>query len=531
MSSTGQHAVRVRDAEENLRNFLLRAVKTTPDRPAVIERNPDGDFTAVTYRDLCDRTDAYAGRLAELGLDVGDRVIVESDVDSHAVALLLACWTLGLSVIPVSPQTPAKRLLSIIGTAEPALFLQSADGRREDLPGPLGTARFGAGGLRVTRHPAPRDRHRHDVLATDTAYIIFTSGTTGRPKGVVMSHRAVIALLRAVIGERLLTAEDRLATTSPLQFDFALFDIGYTLGTGATLVPVPRTELNWPRRFLTFLDEAGVTQADGVPSIWRSALRHEPEQLAGLRRLRSVLFSGEEFPLPELRRMQQLLPGVRFINCYGATESMACSFTEVPNPLPDETERLSIGYPLPGFDITLLDADGRPVEEPGVEGQIHLRAPSLFTGYWDDPEATARALVPDPLDPRSGRRVLCSGDLAHRGTGGELYYRGRTDSQVQLRGNRVELKEVERRLLEFPGISAAVALVLPRPGQDPVLYAFVVLESPGSDLDKSKLRAFCGDTLPAYMIPHDIVAVDEIPLTVNGKADRAALAARVVDRP
>ncbi|MFJ6131061.1 AMP-binding protein [Streptomyces griseoviridis] len=530
MSLTEQRAARVRDSVDNLRGFLLRAVKTTPDKPAVVERAGTGQLISVSYQELARRVDEYVAQLEPLGLDVGDRVVLESEVSSCAVAMLLACSTLGLPFIPVSPETPAKRLESIIATAEPALFVQAADGVREKIPEPVGTARFGPEGICVQRAPAPRTRHRREVVDTDTAYIIFTSGTTGRPKGVVMSHRAVIALFSALLGEALITAEDRVATTSPLQFDFALFDIGFALCSGATLVPVPRGELKWPRRFLAFLDEAEVTHVDGVPSIWRPVLRHEPERLAGMTRLRGVLFTGEDFPLPELRHLQLALPQVRITNGYGATESMACSFTEVPDPLPVDLERLSIGVPLPGFDVTLLNGDGNPVTGAGAEGEIYLRSPSLFTGYWDDPEATRSALVPDPLDPRSGRPVLRSGDLACRGEGGELYFLGRVDSQVQIRGSRVELREVERQLLEFPGIRAAVALLLPRPTQDPVLTAFVVMEPDGAELDKMKVRAFCMDTLPGYMVPQDIVAVEDIPLTVNGKADRAALAARIPGR-
>ncbi|MEV0322095.1 AMP-binding protein [Streptomyces sp. NPDC050658] len=516
----------------NICGFLLAAGANAPDRPAVVERDAAGGLVTVTYGGLAERVDAYAAELAKLGLDVGDRVVLESDVSASAVAMLLACARLGLPFIPVSPETPAKRLIAVIDAAEPALFVQASDGCREGIPEPVATARFGPEGVLVERAPEPRVRYRNTVVDTDAAYIIFTSGTTGRPKGVVMSHRSVIALFTALLGEGLLTPQDRVATTSPLQFDFALFDIGFALGSGATLVPVPRRELNWPRRFLAFLREAEVTQVDGVPSIWRPVLRHEPEMLAGLDALRGVLFTGEDFPLPELRRLQGLLPKVRITNGYGATESMACSFTEVPSPLPEETERLSIGFPLPGFDATLLDDAGRPVTEPGVDGQIYLRAPSLFTGYWDDPEATGRALVPDPLDPRSGRLVLRSGDLAYRGAGGELYFRGRVDSQVQIRGNRVELKEIERRLLEFPGVGVAVALLVPRDGQDPALHAFVAMNpAAASSFDRNLVREFCREALPAYMVPQDIAVIDEIPLTVNGKADRAALADRVTSRP
>jgi len=511
---------------ENLHGFMLAPARFAPEREAVVERDASGGLTAVTYRQLADRVAAYADVLAEAGLDVGERVMIESDNSSAAIALLLACSTLGLVFIPVSPTTPERRFEMIMGDAAPALYAHAAGVEREAVPAGVGRAVFGPDGLRIERRPAPRIRHRRRAVPTDTAYIIFTSGTTGRPKGVVMSHRSVVAFYRAVREEGLLTTEDRVASTSPLQFDFSLFDMGFTFGAGATLLLVHRQDLGWPRRFTSFLREAGATQVDGVPSIWRPALRHAAADLAGLDRLRGVLFSGEEFPLPELRRLQQVLPAVRITNLYGPTESMAISLTEVPNPLPEGQDRLSIGTAYRGAEMTIHDEQGRPVEEPGVVGQIHLRAPSLFTGYWGDPDTTRRVLVPDPLDPNSGRTVLRTGDLAYWGPDGRLFFVGRSDSQVQVRGNRVELGEVERHLLDHPGVSSAVVLLLDSVGAAAQLAAFVVAAPDAPAVDKAALRTFCAETLPPYMVPQKIFFLNELPLTANGKVDRAALLAQ-----
>ncbi|GAB7188321.1 adenylate forming domain class I superfamily protein [Kitasatospora sp. Ki12] len=521
MNTNQLPAARVHGSVENLHRFLLAAAETAPDRVAVVELGTDGAFTDVSYRELARRTDAYTEALAGLGLDVGDRVLIESDTSSWAIAMLLACARLGLPFVPVSHETPEQRLRTIVEAAEPALLVQAAGNAPRELPGSVGTGWFGPDGLSVERRPAARARHRHEVTETDPAYLVFTSGTTGRPKGVVMSHRAVVTFFRGILQYGVIGAEDRVATTSSLQFDFALFDIGFTLGAGATLVVVDRDRLRWPRRFVNLLRDTGVTHVDGVPSIWRPILQNEPGALAGLDRLRGILFTGEDFPLPELRRLQELLPHVRFVNGYGATESMACSAGLLGNPLPEGLERLPIGTGHPGAELLLFDPEGRPVESTGVVGEIHLRSPALFTGYWDDPEATHKVLVPDPLNPRSGQLVFRTGDLAYRGEDGQLYFCGRADSQVQIRGHRVELGEVERRLREFPGVSSAVALVAPRPGADPALHAFVVAD----DFDAIGIRKFCLESLPHYMAPQLVHAVDDIPVTVNGKVDRAALLA------
>jgi amino acid adenylation domain-containing protein len=508
----------------------LAVASSQPDAPAVIEAGDRGDLVTVTFGELERRVDDYVATLERLGLDVGDRVVVDSATSADAVTMLAACASVGLTFITVSPETPTRRLLSIIDAAEPALYAHAASTPRQGLPPHVGTVRLGPTGLEVGRPPRSRKPHRQAVVGTDPAYIIFTSGTTGRPKGVVMSHRAVIAFLRGVLQQGVVSAGQRVASTSPFQFDFALGDICLALGSGSAVIPVPRSRLNWPRRFVGFLRHTQATQVHGVPSIWRQALKHEPEALASLP-LRRVMFSGEEFPIAELRQLQELLPRTSFINCYGATESMACSVTEVPNPLPAGTERLSIGWAHPGAEVTLVDEDGLPIEQPDVLGEIYLRSPALFTGYWNDPQASSAVLVPDPLNPRSGQKVLRTGDLAYRGTGGELYFVGRRDSQVQIHGNRVELGEVERRILEFPGVAGAAALMLPGANDSAKLHAFIVLKSMDVAVSGVDVRNFCLATLPDYMAPHGVHIIEELPLTENGKADRQRLASLVSSAP
>jgi amino acid adenylation domain-containing protein len=509
---------------ERLDEFMLAAAKVTPDRPAVVEQGDDGLLVTLTYRQLERLVHSYAFALDELGLHIGDRVVIEANTSGRAIAMFLACSSLGLTFIPVSPEVPLQRLLTIIRSAEAAFHMQPINGRR-NVPPDLPTGRFGRHGLVVGRAPKPRTRHRREIVATDAAYMIFTSGTTGRPKGVVMSHRGVIAFYRGMLAHGIITSDARVATTSPLQCDFALLDIGLALGTGATLLAVPREAVRWPRRLLGFLRQSGATQVNGVPTIWRPVLRHEAAALADLDQIRGVLFSGENFPLSELRQLQRALPMVRIVNCFGPTESMAFSLTDVPNPLPASTKRLSIGFAYRGAEMMLINEHEQPIDQPNVVGEIYMRGPSLFNGYWDDPEATHKALVPDPINPRSGQLVYRSGDMAYRGEPGELYFCGRTDSQVKIRGNRVELGEVEQRLVEFPGISAAVAFVRRRSGQDGELSAFVVLEPGMADFDEATLSAFCRETMPDYMVPRDVRVLAELPVTTNGKTDRAALAA------
>ncbi|MFI7394910.1 AMP-binding protein [Streptomyces tendae] len=510
-------------AADNLGHYLLAPAARTPDKAAVVELDENGTLTEVTYRHLAALTDTYTHTLQPLGLDIGERIVVEAHTGAAAVALLVACSRLGLAFVPVSPHTPDNRLLAILRSVEPALHARAAHLTRRDLPWNGATAHFGPHGLTTHHPPAPRPRRRRHVLALDTAYIIFTSGSTGHPKGVVMSHRAIVTFLRAVIADKLAGHTDRIATTSPLQFDFALFGIGIALGSGATLVPLARTHLDSPRRMVTFLRETGVTQIHAVPSLWRPVLRHDPHLLTQLDRLRTVVFAGEAFPLAELRRLQQALPGTRLVNGYGATESMAASFTDVPDPLPPGQQALPIGHTHPGAEITLIDTAGKVVTRPGVTAEIHLRSPALFSGYWNDPAATARVLIPDPVDPRHGQPVLRTGDLAYLDAAHQLYFAGRADTQVQIRGNRVELGDVESVLAQLPDVTSAAAAVVTH-GNDHVLMAAIVTDNPRTPFDEKAALAFCARELPSYMTPRRIRPLPALPLTENGKIDRVLLA-------
>ncbi|WP_019632595.1 AMP-binding protein [Actinomadura atramentaria] len=502
-------------AGELIDGFLLGSPGAGPERTAVVQPVAGG-FVEISYGELRGRVARAAAVLDGLGLAPGDRVLIESDTSAAAVVVLLACARAGLTFVPVSPELPTARLRRIIAVTRPSLLLAAGAGRLDEAPDGAGAGTFDDAGVRVLRGPVVGAAVPFRVVETDPAYVVFTSGTTGRPKGIVMSHRAVLAFFRGMLAQCAPGADGRVASVSPFQFDMTMLDLGQALGGGAALVPVPRGLLRQPRRFVAFLDAAGVTQVDGVPSVWRPVLRHAPAELGGLRdRLRQIIVGGEAFPVPEFRRLRALLPRTRMVNVFGQSESIACSFAEIPEAVPDAG--LPIGPAHPGAEMMLLDERGAPVTEPGAVGEIHLRGAALFSGYWADPEATRAALVPDPRCPESGQRVFRSGDLARLGADGELYFAGRRDAQVQVLGNRVEPAEVERRLLAYPGVEGAAVLAVADG-----LAAFVVAPR---GVSEAALRAACLAELPAYMVPRVLRFVNGIPVNANGKVDRAALLA------
>jgi amino acid adenylation domain-containing protein len=503
--------------------FLLRTAGADADRVAIVSGS-----RSFTYRELGLAADAYAASLHAAGLRHGDAVAIQMEPGFESVATFLACSEAGFVYVPFNADAPAPRVEAVCAAVGARCMVRAASGPRgdDDAGGwqPAATALADGTRLRVTGSSRPPDRLDHRLLESDPAYVIFTSGSTGRPKGVVMTHRAAVVAFRAIADA--CRAPGRVASLSPLGFDFTLFNMAAALSLGRTLVFVPRALQLHPRRLVELLRDEAVEQVHSVPSTWSILLRHCPDDVASLRELSGVVLGAEEVTPALVRALRARLPSLRVLNAYGPTESICASFHEVPNPLPDEWSTIPIGDAHPGAELLLVDPDGESVREQGVPGDLYLRAASLFSGYWDSPEETAAALVPDPLRPASGERVFRTGDVAVRTPAG-LVFAGRRDHQVQVHGHRVELEEVERCLVEAPGVAAA-ALAHLRSGDDQTLVALVVRDDEATTA--GHLRAHCRRELPDYMVPGRVFFVDEMPRGPTGKLDRAEVAAVAAER-
>ena len=498
--------------------------RRTPERAAIRDRN--GEWT---YRELSDASIRLSQRLAETGLRRGDRVLVDLEPTREGVATLFACSRLGFVFVPVSPDTPTERVAQIAQLAGVALTVHR-DERR-------GVTEFGVPHFlleNVKLRPSSVEATAgsdtlENVVGTDLAYIVFTSGTTGTPKGIAMTHGAMMAFFRGMVQRCQLDAEARVGTISPLSFDLSLLDMGLAFGSCATLVQVPRNLVHQPRRFMEFLCETRVTQMNGVPSIWRMVLPHAAEMLPQTE-LECVVLAGEACQMADVRTLRSKLPRLHIINVFGQSESIACSFWDVPIPLDDDATELSVGHPHQGVEWFLLDEEGREIIGPGT-GELYMKGPTLFSGYWNDQEATDRALVPDPRCRDTNTIVLKTGDVLERDSAGNFAFRGRVDLQVQILGNRVELEEIERCLGGHPDVARAVVRLDP---DDSSRLVALVEPSPTAGADRcttEELRAHCSRQMPAYMVPKQMTWVDAIPLTGHGKLHRAAVKAELSAPP
>ncbi|WP_238782632.1 amino acid adenylation domain-containing protein [Streptomyces monomycini] len=483
----------------------------TPDATALVFRD-----TTWTYAELDARANRLARHLASLGVRPGTLAAVAVPRSADLVLTLLAVLKAGGAYLPLDPDYPADRLAYMLDDARPVCVVTDRDDR---VPGDGQLPVVVLEGLDLDPYPGtvpPRP-----LTPDHPAYVIYTSGSTGRPKGVVVSHRAIDNRLRWMQGEYGLDPGDRVLQKTPSGFDVSVWEFFWPLRQGATLVVAEAGGHRDPAYLARVIREQAITTCHFVPSMLQMFLA-EPDTVncTGLRR---VFCSGEALPRETAREFARALPDVELHNLYGPTEAAvdvtyhACA--------PDGEGPVPIGAPVWNTRLYVLDAALQPCP-PGVPGELYLAGTQLADGYLGRPGLTATRFVDDPYGP-DGDRMYRTGDLARWTDRGELLYLGRTDHQVKLRGQRVELGEIEEALAALPAVAAACAVVREdRPG-DQRLTGYVTYEHRDGDTppDPEELRAALARTLPEHMVPTSVVALDAFPLSPNGKLDRKQLPA------
>lgn len=506
-----------------LHHYLLAKGREAPDSTALVCRDQ-----VWSYATLERRAAGYAAQLRALGLGPGKRMAFVLDPCPEAIALVIACSMLGAVFVPLSPEMPPQRIDLVLRSVTPAAVVRQGAGGQLGVTHRLGGQADGEQALLPTELAPAELLPPPGQDPAQMAYVIFTSGTTGQPKGIMASHRAAIGFFRG-FSQYGVTAADRIGTVAPLQFDFSLCDMGVTLGCGATLVQVPRLLVHKQDAFIDYLARKQVTIMHAVPSVWSGLLAGQPEQLGRLTDLRAVMYAGESFAPHQLRTLEQHLPGVQIVQGFGHSESIGCSFKRLPRPFATVDGKVSSGQAIAGMEMFLLDEQLREITAPHVVGELYLKGEPLFSGYWQDPQLTAATLVPDPRPgadgaPRGGT-VFKSGDRMFRDEAGDFYACGRVDLMVKISGYRVELEEIENRLAGHPGVADAV--VVPLQEDDRLrLVAYVVAAAADGQaaVTSAALREHCADALPRYMRPSEYHFVAALPTTVNGKRDRHQLA-------
>ncbi|MER8034794.1 non-ribosomal peptide synthetase [Streptomyces hydrogenans] len=484
-----------------------------PGRPAVV----CGD-DAVDRGGLQAWAGRIAARLAAAGVRPGDRVGVLADRSTAMVAAVLGALRAGAAYVPVDPSHPDERIAALLADAGVTATLVT--GRHGDRPVPAPVAADDPD-LREPTGPdaaAADDGTAVDATPTggataDEAYLIYTSGSTGAPKGVVVGHAQLAASTAA--RRAVYPGEPVFLLLSPLAFDSSVAGLWGTLTAGGRLVVAGPDAYRDPEALVALVERHSVSHLLCVPSLYDALLaaaeRTGPARLASLT---TVVTAGETLPEALLRRHTAVLgPSAVLVNEYGPTECTVWASYRRCRP----GGPVDIGGPVPGALLYVLDAAGRLVP-PGVTGELHIGGTGVAHGYAGRPEATARVFVPDPFEGGTAR-MYRTGDLVRWSAEGTLEFLGRRDNQVKIRGHRVELGAVETALRGCPGVREAV--VVPDPDGDR-LAGFVVTDDPSG---LPALRARLAATLPEAAVPAVLRAMDAFPVTVNGKADRAALTA------
>jgi amino acid adenylation domain-containing protein len=497
-------------SDPTLHARLWRAADARPNGPAIV----DGD-TTVSYRELANEVRQLAAMLVDAGAKPGERVAVLLDKSATAIAALYAVLASGAAYVPLDPDAPASRIETIVRDCTPCALLT------ERTRAPLWES------LRAVPHvitvdsdepnDAAEDLDLDRARSSDLAYILYTSGSTGVPKGIAHTHESALAFVEWAASEFRLTPDDRVASHAPFHFDLSTFDLYSVPAAMATMVLVPRAAAMFPRTLRDFLREQAITVWYSVPWPLMQLAERSGLEAGELSALRAVLYAGEPFPVASLRHLMSLLPGARFANLYGPTECNVCTWHDIAS-LDDDAD-VPIGHPIAGVDA-LAVADDRVVDAGGV-GELYVHGPTVMQGYWGDAARTAATLVDHPVDADGRGPWLRTGDLVEVLTDGGFRFRGRRDDQVKHRGNRVELGDVEAALSSHPAVAACAVVLVPDDRVGTRLVAFVSAQDTAPA--ESDLREACAQALPRYMVPDRFEFLSTLPRTSTGKTDRRAL--------
>jgi amino acid adenylation domain-containing protein len=509
----------------HLSQLLDRANLLRPDHPAVEDERGE----IYTYRELFRAADRLATCLHRWGVGRGDRVGLFLPKGREAVATIHGILRSGGAYVPVDPGSPAIRgagILADAGVKAVVVAAEHAGDLRDAWPvaGPL--PRFVVVG---DGRSCPTDASWDRVMADDApsplppahdegdlAYILYTSGSTGQPKGVMLSHANAFAFLDWCDRTFGLDPEDRFASHAPFHFDLSIFDLYASCRLGATLALIGESTGKDPARLAHFLLERSITVWYSAPSILALLADQRGVDAPGFPAPKLVLFAGEVFPVAPLRKLRNAWPEARLWNLYGPTETNVCTAFPIPETIDhDRQTPFPIGSACPPAVLKVVDERGRPLPA-GTVGELVVGGPGVMLGYFGRPDLTSRAFFLD-----DGGAWYRTGDLVTDDGQGCHHFHGRRDRMVKKRGYRIELGEIESALYRHEGVDRAA--VIARATDDGAsLVAFVAMK-PGLKGSIIALKRHCTRFLPPYMVPDEVQFLSNLPTTSTDKVDYQGL--------
>jgi len=519
-----------------LHQGVTAQAQARPEATALAFKN-----TRLRYAELEEASNRLAHLLRETGCRRGDRVGLLMPKTPTAIVGMLGTLKVDLIYVPMDPASPAARQARVLEVSDCRCIL-AAGPVSQNLRGALAAATLVQPpmigrldeGPQSEADPAPAFT-LYDLPAypatppacansdDDVAHILFTSGSTGIPKGVMITHANVAHFLKWANRYFGTAPSDRISQHPPLHFDLSTFDIFGTLWAGAELHLVPQ-ELNLlPHKLAQFIREARLTQWFSAPSVLNLMAKFDVIGQNDFPSLRRVMWCGEAIPTPTLIHWMRRLPHARFTNLYGPTEAtIASSYYAVPCCPRDEREPIPIGDACDGEELLILDGRLQSVA-PGDIGDLYIRGTGLSPGYWRDREKTDSVFLPCPGGAGPRDRIYKTGDLARRGADGLLYFLGRADTQIKSRGYRIELGEIEAALHSLPALRESAVVAIQSDGFEGWLICCAYVLASESVVSVENLRKDLARLLPAYMLPTRWARHEALPKNANGKIDRPRL--------
>jgi polyketide synthase PksJ len=490
-----------------LHEWIASQIETSPEAEAVRHNR-----ATLSYRELGQRSDALATFLHQHGVAPGALVGVCLERSLDLLVTLLGVMKTGAAYVPMDPEYPSERLRHIVEGSRAAVVLtqSSLESLVRATVAPETTVLLVDRPFPDTGTPGAAPAPSHRVRPTDLAYVIYTSGSTGKPKGVMIPHRALTNLLAAMARTPGMRAGDRMLALASFAFDMSVPELYLPLVTGGTCILCDSASARDPQRLMEEIGRHRPTLMQATPTTCSMLLQAGWQNHEGV-----VVLCGAEPLTPPLKE-QLLARGVPLWNMYGPTETTVWSTAVAIS----KDEPLSIGRPIANTRVYILDARGEP-QPVGIPGELYIGGDGVADGYFGQPGLTAERFVSDPFT--GAGRLYRTGDLARWLPNGCIEFIGRNDYQVKIRGFRIELEEIESRLKRHPAVADAMVVVNEQEGIKR-LVAYVVPTAIGDQLPD--LRKHLEAHLPTYMVPAFYVALDKIPLTANGKADRKGLMAR-----